>query len=73
MTPSILRRVRVRWLILNFMFIFALMSFVQRTSVMVAADTFMPILHLSQVRLGWLNTAFFATYTAMQIPGGAFG
>jgi ACS family glucarate transporter-like MFS transporter len=73
MTPSILRRVRVRWWMLIFMFTFALMSFVQRTSVMVAADTFMPILHLSQVRLGWLNTAFFATYAAMQIPGGAFG
>ena len=73
MTPSILRRVRVRWWMLIFMFTFALMSFVQRTSVMVAANTFMPILHLSQMRLGWLNTAFFATYAAMQIPGGAFG
>jgi len=73
MTASILRRVRVRWWMLIFMFTFALMSFVQRTSVAVAADTFMPILHLSQVRLGWLNTAFFATYTAMQIPGGALG
>jgi len=73
MTASILRRVRVRWWILIFMFTFALMSFVQRTSVAVAADTFMPILHLSQVRLGLLNTAFFATYTAMQIPGGALG
>jgi len=41
--------------------------------VAVAAATFMPILHLSQVRLGLLNTAFFATYTAMQIPGGALG
>ena len=51
MTASILRRVRVRWWILIFMFTFALMSFVQRTSVAVAADTFMPILHLSQVRL----------------------
>jgi len=73
MTASILRRVRVRWWILIFMFTFALMSFVQRTSVAVAADTFMPILHLSQVQLGLLNTAFFATYTAMQIPGGALG
>jgi hypothetical protein len=73
MITPILRRVRVRWWILIFMLTFALMSFVQRTRVAVPADTFMPILHLSQVRLGLLNTAFFATYTAMQIPGGALG
>ncbi len=73
MTAPILRRVRIRWWILIFMFTFALMSFVQRTSLAVAAGTFMPILHLSQLRLGLLNTAFFATYTAMQIPGGALG
>ena len=73
MTVSILRRVRVRWWILIFMFTFALMSFVQRTCVAVAANTFMPILHLDQVQLGLLNTAFFVTYAAMQIPGGALG
>ena len=73
MTATTLRRIRVRWWILIFMFAFALMSFVQRTCVAVAADTFMPILHLGQVQLGLLNTAFFVTYAAMQIPGGALG
>jgi hypothetical protein len=49
MTASILRR--VRWRILIFMSTRAFMSFAQRASVAVAAHTFMPILHLSQVRL----------------------
>jgi MFS transporter, ACS family, glucarate transporter len=65
--------VRVRWWILGFMFLFALLSFVQRTSLGVAADTIMPALHISQVQIGWLNTAFFVSYAAMQIPGGILG
>jgi ACS family glucarate transporter-like MFS transporter len=55
------------------MFLFALMSFVQRTSIAVAADTMMPVLHISQVQIGWLNTAFLVTYAIMQIPGGVLG
>ena len=55
------------------MFLFALMSFVQRTSIAVAADTMMPVLHISQVQIGWLNTAFLMTYAIMQIPGGVLG
>jgi sugar phosphate permease len=68
-----LRPIRIRWWILVFMFLFALMSFVQRTSIAVAADTIMPILHLTQVQIGLLNTAFLLTYTIMQIPGSVLG
>jgi MFS family permease len=49
------------------------MSFVQLTGVSVAADTMMPVLKLTQVDIGLLNTAFLITYTFMQIPGGALG
>jgi MFS transporter, ACS family, glucarate transporter len=55
------------------MFAFALLSFVQRTSISVAADTIMPVLHLTQVQIGLLNTAFLIAYTIMQIPGGVLG
>jgi len=52
MTRGARRPVRIRWWILVFMFLFALMSFVQRTSIAVAADTMMPVLHISQVQIG---------------------
>jgi ACS family glucarate transporter-like MFS transporter len=67
------RPIRVRWRIFGFMFVFALMSFVQRTSLAVAAGTIMPIWHLTQIQIGLLNTAFLIAYTIMQIPGGAIG
>ena len=65
--------IRIRWWIFAFMFSFALLSFVQRTSVAVAADTLMPSLHLSQFQIGLLNAAFLMTYTLMQIPSGILG
>ncbi len=71
LTPR--RGIRTRWWIFVFMFGFALLSFVQRTSISVAADTIMPVLHLTQVQIGLLNTAFLIAYTIMQIPGGVIG
>jgi MFS transporter, ACS family, glucarate transporter len=73
MTCGVHRPIRVRWWIFLFMFSFALMSFVQRTSIAVAAVTMMPVLHLTQVDIGSLNTAFLVAYTVMQIPGGVLG
>lgn len=73
MTRGVRRPLRVRWWILVFMFLFALMSFVQRTGIAVAADTMMPVLQLTQIQIGLLNTAFLAIYTIMQIPGGVLG
>jgi MFS transporter, ACS family, glucarate transporter len=67
------RPIRTRWWIFLFMFAFALMSFVQRTSIAVAAETIMPVLHLTQVQIGLLNTSFLIAYTIMQIPGGVIG
>jgi sugar phosphate permease len=71
MTRGARRPVRIRWWILVFMFLFALMSFVQRTSIAVAADTMMPVLHISQVQIGLLNTAFLLTYAIMPLRGQA--
>lgn len=72
MTAS-MRRGRVRWWILAYMFGFALMAYVQRSSLSVAAERIMPELQLSQVQIGWLMWAFTATYAALQLPGGVFG
>jgi ACS family glucarate transporter-like MFS transporter len=67
------RPVRVRWWIFWFTFAFAILWYMQRTSVAVAAETIMPALHLSQMQIAWLNAAFTAAYTLSQLPGGVIG
>jgi ACS family glucarate transporter-like MFS transporter len=65
--------VRVRWWIFWYLFAFALLAYMQRTSVAVAADSIMPALQLNQLQIGWLNAAFTAAYAFAQIPGGVLG
>jgi MFS family permease len=67
------RRIRVRWWIFAFTFAFAMLSFIQRTSIAVAGESIAAALHITQVQVGLLNTAFLSTYTVAQIPAGALG
>ena len=64
---------RVRWIIFGYMFAFAFMAYLQRTSFSVAAVQMMPEFGITQVELGWLFTAYLITYTVFQLPGGIFG
>ena len=64
---------KVRWTIFLFLGGFAMLAYVQRTSLGVAAQNIMPDLHLSQLQIGWLNAAFATCYTLAQIPGGVLG
>jgi len=64
---------RVRWVILAYLFGFAFVAYMQRTSFSVAAERMMPDLGISQMQLGWLMTGYLVTYTACQLPAGAFG
>jgi len=66
-------RPRVRWVIFGFLFAFTFAAYVQRTAISVAAVPMMPQLGLSQVQIGWLETAFLISYTALQFPGGVLG
>jgi sugar phosphate permease len=66
-------RVRVRWVIFGFLFAFTFAAYVQRTAISVASVRMMPELGLSQLQIGWLETAFLVTYTALQFPGGVLG
>jgi MFS transporter, ACS family, glucarate transporter len=65
--------VKVRWHIFLFLFGFAILSYLQRTSIGVAAQNIMPDLHLSQMQIGWLNAAFATCYALAQLPGGVLG
>jgi len=64
---------KVRWKIFLLLCGFAMLFFVQRTSLGVAAQSIMPDLHLSQLQIGWLNAAFATCYALAQLPGGLLG
>ena len=66
-------RVRVRWWIFTYMFLFAMVSYIERTSIGIAGESIKPELHLSQFEIGLLEQAFVVTYTIMQIPSGTLG
>jgi len=68
-----LSRVRVRWWIFTYMFLFAMFSYIERTSIGIAGESIKPELHLNQFEIGLLEQAFVITYTIMQIPAGTFG
>lgn len=67
------RGLRLRWIMFSYVFSFAMLAYLQRTSVSVAAEDMLPALHLSVVQLGWLNAAFTTAYAMFQLPGGALG
>ena len=68
-----LASVRIRWWMFAFTFAFAMLTFIQRTSIAVAAESIVADLHISHLQIGLLNTAFLTGYTLMQIPAGALG
>ncbi|HTX24076.1 MAG TPA: MFS transporter [Steroidobacteraceae bacterium] len=62
-------RSRIFWLLFGF----GLMAYVQQRSLGVAAVPMMAQLGLSQMQIGWLETAFISGYAALQFPGGILG
>ncbi|HYL72002.1 MAG TPA: MFS transporter, partial [Candidatus Dormibacteraeota bacterium] len=66
-------RLRVRWNIFLFLFVFALIGYLQRTTLSVAGVPMMQELSLSEQQLAWLFDAFILGYTIMQFPGGLLG
>jgi ACS family glucarate transporter-like MFS transporter len=67
------KAIRIRWWIFLYLCAFALLSYLQRTGVSVAADAMMPALHLSHFQVGILLGTFPLTYMLFQVPGATFG
>jgi ACS family glucarate transporter-like MFS transporter len=63
----------LRWAVLAGLFGFSFFAYLQRTGIGVAADRLMSEVGLTQVQVGWLFTAFLASYAALQAPGGWVG
>ncbi|HTV53201.1 MAG TPA: MFS transporter [Steroidobacteraceae bacterium] len=66
-------RLRVRWKIFALLCAFGMVAYLQQRSLTIAAYKIMPELHLSQMQLGWLETAFLLGYALLQFPGGVLG
>jgi ACS family glucarate transporter-like MFS transporter len=64
---------RVRWRIFGLLFAFACIAYFQQKGVTVAAAQMMPQLGLSQMQIGWIESAFLVGYAAFQVPGGVIG
>jgi len=71
--PAAPHFVPIRWRIFSFLFGFGLLAYVQQKTITVAAEQMMPVLHLTQLQIGWLEDAFVWGYALFQLPGGLFG
>lgn len=66
-----------RWVLGWFVFFITFIGYMDRVNLSVATPAIMGDFGFDKVQMGWVQTAFFAGYAAMQIPGGimaaAFG
>jgi MFS transporter, ACS family, glucarate transporter len=68
-----LGRVRVRWWIFIYMFLFAVLAFMQRNSLNVATEQIQSQLRVSQLQVFMLMWAYQLMYSMLQVPAGYFG
>jgi ACS family glucarate transporter-like MFS transporter len=66
-------KLRIRWWIYAYMFGFAAMAYLQRTTISVSAPALTESLQFTKQQISWLFLAFTVTYTIGQLPGGALG
>lgn len=65
------KRSNVRWGVFTLVFLATAINYLDRSNMSVARPTMMGDLHLSKVEFGVLSSAFFWSYTLMQMPVGA--
>lgn len=62
-----------RWWVMAALAGFALVSYMARANISVAAEAMIPALGLSHVQMGQIFTSFLVGYAIFQVPGGALG
>lgn len=60
----------VRWLLVFWLFVLSGISYLDRVNISIAGSSLADEYHLSQVRLGWVFSAFLLGYALFQTPGG---
>jgi len=61
---------RIRWLLVFWLFVLSAISYLDRVNISIAGSSLAEEYHLSQVRLGWVFSAFLLGYALFQTPGG---
>src|SRR5215469_4174600 len=61
---------RIRWLLIFWLFLLSAISYLDRVNISIAGSSLAEEYHLSQVRLGWVFSAFLLGYALFQTPGG---
>jgi len=61
---------RVRWLLVFWLFLLSAVSYLDRVNISIAGSYLAEEYHLSQIRLGWVFSAFLLGYAIFQTPGG---
>ena len=70
MTGPLQKTTHVRWLLVFWLFVLSAVSFLDRVNISIAGASLAEEYHLSQVRLGWVFSAFVLGYALFQTPGG---
>jgi ACS family glucarate transporter-like MFS transporter len=60
----------VRWLLVFWLFLLSAISYLDRVNISIAGSFLSDEYHLSQIRLGWVFSAFLLGYALFQTPGG---
>ena len=66
------RPTKVRLQIVGLLVAFSVVSYILRVNITIAGEPMMQQFHLSQVRLGWVFSAFLISYTVFMTPAGFF-
>jgi MFS transporter, ACS family, glucarate transporter len=61
---------RIRWVLVSWLFVLSGISYLDRVNISIAGSSLADEYHLSQVRLGWVFSAFLLGYALFQTPGG---
>ncbi len=67
------RLTSIRWWTLSGLTGFALVSYLERSNISIAAEVMMPALGIGKVQMGEIFTSFLVGYAIFQIPGGWIG
>ncbi len=67
---SHLLRGRIRWALVLWMFVMSAIAYLDRVNISIAGTAIKETFHLSDLRLGWVFSAFVLGYALFQAPGG---
>jgi MFS transporter, ACS family, glucarate transporter len=69
-STKLIRRFPVRSLLVFWLFVLSAVAFLDRTNISIAGPHLRDDLHIDNIRLGWIFSAFLLGYAAFQVPGG---